>query len=137
MNLDWSKFAFNMQEQLLVGLNYMTTICKSAGKPTYKHNFIGLTNQYFTAYCILAILCIPNLTCLVLNQCTSLAREALMRSPINVLKHQPPLPLIQYCLCLLQSIACNLGHGRLRVTAVIMRKPHNCDFACFSCFHLI
>lgn len=56
-----------------------------------------------------------------------------------MLKPQPVLLLIQYCLCLLQSIACNLGHGRgsrLHIAAVIVQKPHKCDFACFSCFHL-
>lgn len=67
------------------------------------------------------------------------APGTLMRSPINVLKPQPVLVLIQYCLCLLQSIACNLGHGQrscLHITAVIVQKPHKCDFAWFSCFHL-
>lgn len=62
---------------------------------------------------------------------------SLDETPNQCVETSPLLPLIQYCLCLLQSIACNLGHGRLRVTAVIMRKPHNCNFACFSCFHLI
>ena len=51
-----------------------------------------------------------------------------MRSPINVLKPQPVLLLIQYCLRPLQSIARDLGHGRgsrLLTAAVIVQTPHN------------